>query len=113
MTQMVVPPANRQSEERILLDVHLYAEVLGPEKVRRKANVWLLDHVGHLLRAEDPEIVIGAHLTWRVTVVLTSPQRGRVGPLGYLHLDARTGEVLVREGMVEEFVANADALTVR
>lgn len=110
MTQVIVPPSNQQNEERLLLDVHLYAEVLGPERVRRKANVWLLDNVGHLLRAEDPEIVIGEQLTWRVTVALTSPEKGRVGSIGHLHLDAKTGEVHVDEGMLRKFLANADTL---
>lgn len=112
LSTIVMPVAERR-DERMLLNVHLRAEILGPEQICRKANTWLLEHVGHLLRAEDPEIVIGEELTWRVTVVLTSPEKGRVGPVGQLHLLADTGKALIRDGMIEEFIANASALAAR
>jgi hypothetical protein len=105
-----VLPVTERRDQRMLLNVHLRAEILGPEQICRKANMWLLEHVGHLLRAEDPEIVIGEELTWRVTVALTSPEKGRIGPVGQLHLLAETGNVQVWDGMIEEFIANASAL---
>jgi hypothetical protein len=46
--------------------VHVQAEVLTAEVVRRRANVWLLENVGNLLRSESPELVLGERLAWRL-----------------------------------------------
>jgi hypothetical protein len=37
--------------------VHIDTEVLHPEVARRKANAWLLLYAGHLLRADNPELI--------------------------------------------------------
>ena len=106
---MAVPSTDKADLQPISL--HVQAEVLAAEVVRRRANVWLLKHIGNLLRAESPELVLGDRLVWRVEVTLISPSRGRVGLLGRLELDAITGEVLADESLAEELLPRARALT--
>ncbi len=100
-----VPPAKSMQ-----INIHLQAEVVSPEVVRRQANVWLLENVGNLLRAEAPELVAGKRLTWRVDVVLTSPTRGTIGRVGRLEIDASTGDVLTSTTLTQEIIAHAQAL---
>ncbi|NJM40448.1 MAG: hypothetical protein HC853_06630 [Anaerolineae bacterium] len=80
--------------------VHIATEVIAPEVARRKANGWLLDQVGNLLIGQNPELVAGDAMVWRVTVVLTSPARGHVGTLGTVDVDAATGDVLADEAVI-------------
>ncbi len=110
MAQLVVPTNKTKTEPRLQVSVHIEMEVLSPDIARRKANAWLLMNAGNLLGAERPELVLGEQLAWRVDVVLTSPTRGQVGRIGQLCLDAVTGEILVTETLVDELIANADAL---
>ncbi len=81
------------------VSVHIQAEVLSAEAARRRANVWLLENVGNLLRAESPELVLDEQLIWRVDIVLTSPAQGEVGLVGRLELDATTGKSISRRDL--------------
>jgi hypothetical protein len=101
---MAVPSTDKA--DRLQISVHVQAEVLSAEVARRRANVWLLENIGNLLRAEAPELVLGDRLVWRVDVMLTSPSRGRAGVIGRLEIDATSGEILA-----EELLPRAQALT--
>lgn len=108
MTPLVLSTPKTQSAEPLWrVNVHIEADVLPAEVIRRKANVWLLTNVGNLLGAENPELIIKDKLMWRVDVVLTSPTRGYVGKVG-LVLDATTGVVLPTANLIDELTANAE-----
>ena len=109
MTPLVLPTPKTQSAEPLWrVNVHIEADVLPAEVIRRKANVWLLTNVDNLLGAENPELIIKDKLMWRVDVVLTSPTRGYVGKVGSLCLDATTGVVLPTANLIDELTANAE-----
>jgi hypothetical protein len=111
MHRVVMPVATEDlSASRLQVSVHLQTEVIAPEAARRHANVWLLEHVGNLLRAQTPELVLGERLRWRVDVVLTNPETGRVGQVGRIEMDAETNEVLADETTIEALMANVYAL---
>lgn len=90
--------------------VHIDAEVLDSEVARRKANVWLLTNAGNLLGAKNPELLLQDRLLWRMDVILSSPRRGYIGKVGQLCVDARTGEILSADNLIEEYYTNANAL---
>ena len=101
-----MPVATEKTASRLQVSVHVQAEVTAPEVARRQANVWLLEHVGNLLRAENPELILGEQLVWRVDVVLTRPDVGAVGRIGRLELGAVTGKVLSDVATAQELTAN-------
>src|SRR5262245_25271416 len=105
--QMVITAPQAGDAARLQITVHIQAEVLSAEVARRRANRWLLENVGNLLRAEALELVVGDQLMWRVEVVLTSPAQGRVGWVGRLFLDASTGQVVADEDSIQEILAHA------
>ena len=121
MTTMTLPtpvatiPKTRVEAEtlaKMRIAVHIDTEVLHPEVARRKANVWLLMYAGNLLGAEEPELILNEGLFWRMDVVLTSPQRGFIGKVGKLCVNALSGEVLTSDTLAEDLQASADALII-
>jgi len=113
MMDVVIPVSPSDTApyvQSVQINVHVQAEVVSPEAVRRRANVWLLENAGNLLRAEAPELVAGERLTWRVDVMLTSPTRGMIGRVGRLEIDSSTGDVLADATLAQEIIAHAQAL---
>ena len=102
------------AEQHMEVVVHIQAEVLNPAVARRKANYWLAMNAGHLLLAENPELLLTDALQWRFDVFLSKPcleEPGSVSrmQIGRLRLDAVTGEVADSDRLAEEFIAHADA----
>jgi hypothetical protein len=110
MAQIIISVPQTNEAPRLQVSVHIQAEVLSAETARRRANVWLLENVGNLLRAESPELVLSDRLVWRMDIVLTSPSRGRVGRVGRLELEATTGDILADETLAQEIIPLARAL---
>ena len=110
ITPIVMSVPQTEKTDRLQVSVHIQAEVISDETARREANYWLLENVGNLLRADNPELVLRDRLVWRVDVALTSPTRGQVGIVGRIEIDAITGEVLADETLAEELTPRAHAL---
>jgi hypothetical protein len=118
MVAMVLPadrgPGNH-TDALLQVSVHLQVTVMAPEAARHKANVWLSMNAGHLLLAEDPELVLNEPLRWRFDVVRSLPRRARLGTVqrnivGRIHVDAVSGEIVNSETLVEELTASANSL---
>jgi hypothetical protein len=76
------------------LDLHESIEIrVTAEEARRKVNSWVHEYVSYMMRAEEPTLVIGKQIIWRVPVMLTSSQVGDVGVVGFIGVDVRTGEM--------------------
>ena len=82
---------------------------------RRKVSRFVLDEISYLMGGEQPSLVQADRLryVWRVPVVLTYPTQGIAGTVGYLDVDAETGEIALPEGSIEEIKHNAQALAAR
>ncbi len=63
------------------------------KQAQRKVDTWLLNEVSTMMGAEAPTLVIGAHTVWRVPCRFTAPHVGRVGKVGEVDVDTRTGEM--------------------
>lgn len=76
------------------LDLHELIEIrVTAAEARRKVNSWVHEYVSYMMRAEEPTLVIGERVVWRVPTVLTSSQVGRVGVVGHVDVEVRTGEM--------------------
>lgn len=102
-----------QHENRIAVAVHVTADVLAPELARRKASGWLLDNVGNLLHAEQPQLVLSDTLYWQFQVALTSPSTGKIGYIGAVKMDAMTGAMISPETTVKSLHHYAELLARR
>jgi hypothetical protein len=71
---------------------------------QRRATGWLVSEVGNLLLGDAPSLVIADRVVWRVPVLLTSPERGVVGQIGTVDIDAQTGDVLSSAALIQELI---------
>ena len=118
MASMILPAHSQEwngTEASLQLNIHIRATVMSPEIAARKANVWLSMNAGHLLMAENPELLLDEPLRWRFDVILAKPRLDRPGHvtrrfIGRMLTDAITGEVNEPETLVKELTASADAL---
>mgnify|MGYP001572358027 CR=1 FL=1 len=60
---------------------------------------WLRDHVGMLLDADTPILMIGEKTLWRVPIYISFSHTGRFCDLGSANVDASTGEIVDPEGV--------------
>ena len=77
----------------------------------RLVNRFALDEISYLVGAQQPELIQTDRLVWRVPLTLAYPDRGEVGQVGYVDVDAESGELL--DTRIEEIKRNARALAAR
>ena len=85
---------------------------ITPFVARQKVNRFLLLSVGNLLMADEPSLDISPNtLSWRVPVVYALPERGILGKVGELCVDADNGQIILEEStLLEVLTANAERL---
>jgi hypothetical protein len=84
-----------------LLDAHL---------ARRKANGWLISYVGHFM-AQQPKLTqLADQLVWQFGAFLAQRGMPRVGPVGFVYVDAYGGDVLNTPDEAEEMITHATTL---
>lgn len=67
---------------------------VSPDSARRRASGYLGMHVGLLLGASDPQLLLGERPVWKFSVNLHLPSCGYVGRVGAIMVDAITGAVI-------------------
>jgi hypothetical protein len=78
---------------------------------RQKVNRYVGGEISLMMRGVEPALVYSKErLLWRVPIEFASPMRGRIGLLGALDVDARTGNLLISINFAEEIEANARAI---
>jgi len=78
---------------------------------RHKVTRFVLDEISYLMSGGQPVLIEAEPLVWRVPVVLTYPTHGAVGQVGFIDVNAESGELLLVPETVEEIKQNARALT--
>lgn len=80
---------------------------IDPHIARRKANGWLVSHVGSVI-AQQPQLMQeNGRLRWRFAAFLATMGHPLRGPVGFVDVDAYSGEVLTKENDAEELIVNA------
>ena len=84
-------------------EVYIVAQVgVGKQIAKRKANGWLVDHVGNMVMADDGVLVQnGEQWIWRFHAYLTSLTHEPHGPIGEVDVDANTGDILSNQQTIE------------
>jgi len=101
--QIIVDGPGLTVSRRLDVTITVHATIdVDAASARRKATGWLASEVGNLLLGGEPALVIGDRTLWRVPVLLTSPERGVVGQIGAVDVDAATGEVLSDDTLIQE-----------
>jgi hypothetical protein len=85
--------------------------VVDAHAARRKANRWLLENVGNMMRADQPVFVRSrGRAAWRFGAFVTAISHPPIGPVGYVDIDVATGEVLADDHTAEEIASRGERL---
>ena len=97
------------------LRIAFQAEIpVSPQLAERRANVYLGMHIGMALLAHEPVLFWGTKPVWRLPVSLCLRGAGKVGKLGSIDVDARSGQVIhLAEEQITEWQRCADDLVAR
>jgi hypothetical protein len=110
--RVVVSRASDPNTQRASGTSHVRQESkpsIDAEQARALADDYLGDEIGDLLWAEDAHLAEeGA--SWHLTVVLGNAIRGRLGAVGTIAVDTRSGEIRELTGRAE-LLDNADRLS--
>lgn len=67
---------------------------VSPDSARRRANGYLGQNVAMTIQADEPILVWGKRLVWRMQMGLFLRGLGQIATLGTLDVDAQTREVI-------------------
>lgn len=93
------------------LKLHLHLEAMlhiSGEDARVAVNRQVVPNLGTGLIARTPELAVtGEEIGWRVPVSLSLPLLGDLGQIGCVVVDARTGDIQMKEEDRERLVRHA------
>lgn len=84
--------------------------MIDPQTAQRHVTRWVASEVGNMLMGGSPQLIVSEQVVWRVPVMLGSSQRGILGEVGTVDVDAQTGELLSSDDLVEQILQNAATL---
>jgi hypothetical protein len=109
MKTLILPQVNGSDK---YTEIDVQARIISAETACHKASFFLAMNVGHLLRAENPKLLLDKDaLEWQLEVVLTSPSGKPAQHVGYIYLSAQDGSVLTTEETIETLTTLANAGT--
>jgi hypothetical protein len=96
-------------------DIRLTLEISARQNFSAKsaqkiARRFVADEISYLLRAGDPNLVVGRRLFWRVPIELALPDRGVIGTAGTLDVDVETGQIFATPEAIAEIARHAEQL---
>lgn len=94
---------------RLKLD-RIFTINISATEARRKVSNWLAWEVTMTLMGQEPSLVIGEPVVWRVPVVFTAGHVGVVGGVGAIDVEVESGEILRPEGIEEAMLCEAKKL---
>lgn len=105
MSEIAIP-----TEAQIKIELSVTAQVqVTHVTAQRAVSRFLLDQVGNLLYGEQPSLVVGDRILWRVPVWVGSPTRGPLGQVGTIDVDAQSGEILYTQILIDELILHGNA----
>lgn len=96
-------------------DIRLTIEVsarqnFSPKSAQKLVRRFVADEISYLLRAGEPDLVVGQQLCWRVPVQLAFPNQDTVGTVGTIDVNVETGQMLVTPETIAEITRHAERL---
>jgi hypothetical protein len=92
--------------------VHIILSPLVDEQTaRRKANVWLMENVGNVIGKNAQLTQVDDQVIWRFEAFITLPHHAPLGPIGYVDVEAQTGQVLNTPQTAEAMIARGAEFT--
>lgn len=107
MKTLILPEVNGSDQ---YTEIDVQARIISAETAGHKASFFLAMNVGHLLRAENPKLLLDKNeLAWQLEVVLTSPSGKPSQHTSYIYLSAQDGSVMDAQETIETLTTLANA----
>ena len=104
-----------RSEQGVQVDIRITADLnVSAYVAQRHVTTYLVDTVSDHLSGEQPDLIVeGERFLWRVPVALYLTSSGRVGEVGAIDVDARTGLLQTSPSLIAEIEHRAHELAAR
>lgn len=112
MTSILIDSKSIPETAPVALSFHLVATLnITAEAAQRQVNHQLIPKLGTGLIARQPELMlVEEQIIWRVPIGLSLPELGDLGQVGYVAIDARTGELSISDETQERIIEHARRL---
>ena len=100
-------------EENLQLDIKLSVTLgITAEQAKRKLTRFLVDEVSLLIHPQVPLLVVTDQneIFWRFSLIFSMGPRGKLGQVGEVDVDARSGKLLLNDNLLAEIKAHAHIL---
>jgi hypothetical protein len=100
-------------KDNLQLEVKLSVSLeITAEQAKRKVTRFLIDEVSLLIHPQPPLLVVSDQNTifWRFPLVFSMGHRGKLGQVGEVDVNARTGQLLLNDDLISEIKAHARIL---
>lgn len=77
---------------------------------RQKVTGFVADEISTNMHGEEPRLIVGERICWRVPVILSMPPTGDRGKVGTIDVDIETGQLMITQSLVEEIKRRAEYL---
>jgi len=87
-----------KSKQKVTFEVKIKGELnITAFVARQRVNRYLLMHVGNLLHAGEPDLLVSEGLAqWEVPIIYSLPDRGNLGTVGHFLVDAQNGDIKLK-----------------
>ena len=80
---------------------------------RQKVTGFVVDEISTNMHADEPTLVVGERICWRVPIILSLPPVGDRGEVGIIDVDVATGQLHVTPELIREIEQRAEYLATR
>jgi hypothetical protein len=92
---MTIILANQTVPEKGHLEFTVSVDIaITAQEAHYKVRWWLRENISMLVDADPPTLVIGTQTMWRVPAYIAFPSAGKFSDIGFVQVDATTGELL-------------------
>lgn len=77
---------------------------------RQKVDSFILSEISYMMHAGEPNLVISESICWRVPIVLSQASQGDIGEVGFIDVNAETGQMYTNPQLITEVSARAEGL---
>jgi hypothetical protein len=102
-----------KSKKKVTFKVEIKGELnITAFVASQRVDNYLFTNIGNLLQAGEPDLFVdNGVVLWDVPVLYSLPDRGSLGKVGHLLVDAQNGDIKIRESTpVEEMKSHGERL---
>lgn len=95
------------------LDIEIAIETtvnIDAQTAKRQVTRWLISEVGNMIVGGVPRLVIARKTVWRVPALLYSSERGLIGEVGVVDVDADSGFLFADDQLRDQILDNVQQI---